>query len=56
MPKINPDHPPTKTPQTKPSAKVGKRGRRTKPVGIAMPHKGSVRGRKPTLGQQYPRQ
>lgn len=48
-------NPTNKRPQTRPQSS-NKRTRRVRQLGIAMPHKGSVRGRKPTLGQQYPRQ
>lgn len=54
--KFNSPKPYSKLPQTKPGAKTGKRAQNKKMLGIAMPHKGSARGRKPTLGEQYPRQ
>lgn len=55
MRKFSFSKPTNKIPQTRPTSST-KRGRNAKSLGIAMPHKGSVRGRKPTLGQQYPRQ
>lgn len=48
--------PSIKTPVTKPSTVKGKRTVRKQELGIAMPHKGNPTGRKPTLGEQYPRQ
>lgn len=48
------DHPKTKVPPTRPA----KKGTRGKKINAAIPHlhKGNIRGRKPTLGTQYPRQ
>lgn len=55
MPKFSFSNPTNKRPATRPQSS-NKRTRRTKSLGITMPHKGSARGRKPTLGQQYPKQ
>lgn len=55
MDKLHPLNPTSKRPQTRPQSS-SKRTRRTKNLGVIMPHKGSARGRKPTLGQQYPQQ
>lgn len=52
----NPLNPTDKKPQTKPGSKQGSRKVRSFPIKVKMPHKGAVRGRKPTLGQRYPRQ
>jgi hypothetical protein len=48
-------NPTNKRPQTRPkSSKLRKRNVRQ--LNFARPHKGAVRGRKPTIGQQYTQQ